>query len=122
MIVQYLFSSPGGDIFNCSRCACKAFKITPSANHPSLSLGDYFQGIKEFLKSKHSRPRGLGFDHTPEGCTMKAIPSNFTVLSKDFVNKLVKRRVDSLWNRDQKRGLLRITPFSTVQKFFGHGM
>lgn len=30
MIVQYLFSSPEGDIF----------------------IGDYFQGIKEFLKNK----------------------------------------------------------------------
>jgi len=49
MIVQYLFSSSEGDIPMAPDMLTRPFKITPSENHPFLTLGDYFEAIKEFL-------------------------------------------------------------------------
>jgi hypothetical protein len=52
MIVEYLFSSPKGDIPITPDDLRTSFKITPSENHPFLTLGDYFKAIEEFV-TKH---------------------------------------------------------------------
>lgn len=49
MIVQYLFSSPEGDISVVPDELAKPFKMAPSIDHPFLTLGDYFKAIEEFL-------------------------------------------------------------------------
>jgi len=57
MIVEYLFSSPEGDIFLGpvedpvfgGEDLARPFLITPSERHPFLTLGDYFNAIREFI-------------------------------------------------------------------------
>jgi len=49
MIVEYLFSSPEGDISLGPEDLARPFLITPSEHHPFLTLGDYFNAIREFI-------------------------------------------------------------------------
>lgn len=49
MIVRFLFSAPTRDIPAGPDELAKPFKITPSENHPFLTLGDYFKSIKSFM-------------------------------------------------------------------------
>jgi hypothetical protein len=49
MIVKYLFSSPNGDIPSGPKRLLTPFKMTPSENHPILTLADYFSAIKDFI-------------------------------------------------------------------------
>ena len=49
MIIEYLFSSPEGDISLGPEDLARPFLITPSEHHPFLTLGDYFNAIREFI-------------------------------------------------------------------------
>ena len=49
MEIKYLFSSPDGDISLGPEDLARPFLITPSEHHPSLTLGDYFEAIREFI-------------------------------------------------------------------------
>ena len=49
MIIKFLFSSPNGDIPIGPKELLTPFKITPSENHPIMTLGDYFSAIKNFI-------------------------------------------------------------------------
>lgn len=61
MEIKYLFSSPEGDIslepvedpvFGGEDLA-RPFLLTPSEPHPFLTLGDYFESLKEFILKDH---------------------------------------------------------------------
>jgi len=72
MIIEYLFSSPGGDISLGPEDLARPFLITPSEPHPFLTLGDYFEAIRESLLKDQGKPlvwvlkerlnRGIGLD------------------------------------------------------------
>ena len=49
MKIKYLFSSPEGDISLGPKDLTRPFLITPSEHHPFLTLGDYFNAIREFI-------------------------------------------------------------------------
>jgi len=49
MIIDYLFSSPEGDIPLGPEDLARPFLIAPSEPHPFLTLGDYFEAIKRFV-------------------------------------------------------------------------
>lgn len=49
MIIDYLFSSPKGDIALVPEDLARPFLISPSESHPFLTLGDYFEAIKKFV-------------------------------------------------------------------------
>ena len=49
MKVRYLFSSPGEDIPVGPDELAMPFKITPSEDHPFLTIGDYFEAIETFV-------------------------------------------------------------------------
>ncbi|MFO7599325.1 MAG: hypothetical protein R6X27_05880 [Candidatus Desulfacyla sp.] len=49
MFIDYLFSSPGGDIPLGPKDLARPFLIAPSEPHPFLTLGDYFETIKRFV-------------------------------------------------------------------------
>jgi len=49
MEIKYLFSSPEGDISLGPEDLARPFLITPSEHHPFLTLGDYFNAIREFI-------------------------------------------------------------------------
>ncbi|OQY42272.1 MAG: hypothetical protein B6240_14125, partial [Desulfobacteraceae bacterium 4572_87] len=53
MIVEYLFSSPEGDIPLEAKDLARPFLITPESAHPHLTLGNYFDVMKDYvLKNK----------------------------------------------------------------------
>ncbi len=52
MIIQYVFSSPGGSVPLAPDDLFIPFKINLSETHPSLTLGDYFGAIRAFLLDK----------------------------------------------------------------------
>ena len=64
MIIEYLFSSPEGDIslgpvedpVLGGEDLTRPFLITPSEPHPFLTLRDYFEAIKEFLLKDQGEP------------------------------------------------------------------
>ena len=56
MIIEYLFSSPEGDISLAPEDLARPFLITPSEPHPFLTLGDYFEAIREFLLKDQGKP------------------------------------------------------------------
>ncbi len=56
MLIEYLFSGPKGDIPIGPDELAIPFKISPSENHPFLTLEDYFKAIKEFLLKDHGKP------------------------------------------------------------------
>ena len=49
MEIKYLFSSPEGDISLRPEDLARPFLITPSKQHPFLTLGDYFNAIRKFI-------------------------------------------------------------------------
>jgi hypothetical protein len=55
MIVKYLFSAPKGDVPIRPDELIRPFKITPSENHPFLTLGDYFEAIKAFILKDYGK-------------------------------------------------------------------
>jgi hypothetical protein len=56
MIIKYLFSSPEGDIPLRPQDLARPFLITPSERHPFLTLGDYFEAIREFILEDQGNP------------------------------------------------------------------
>ncbi|UCF56942.1 MAG: hypothetical protein JSW15_00150, partial [Deltaproteobacteria bacterium] len=87
MIVKYLFSAPKGDVPIGPDELITPFKITPSENHPFLTLGDYFEAIKEFiLKDRAESLLGLLGDH--------------------FDKKIRLDRIHKLLIRSEKHGVL----------------
>jgi len=49
MIIDYLFSSPDGDIYLSSTDLKQPFLISPYQKHPFLTLGDYFNAIEKYI-------------------------------------------------------------------------
>ncbi len=49
MIIEYLLSSPEGELPLDSKELKKPFKLTPTENHPTLTLGDYFRTMELFI-------------------------------------------------------------------------
>ncbi len=56
MIVSYLFSSPEGDIPATAHELGRPFLMGPCKPHPSLTLRDYFEAIKDFLLMDQGLP------------------------------------------------------------------
>ncbi|MBW1704218.1 MAG: hypothetical protein JRJ86_03535 [Deltaproteobacteria bacterium] len=56
MMIKYLFSSLEGDIALGPEDLARPFLITPSEHHPFLTLGDYFEAIKDFILEDHGKP------------------------------------------------------------------
>jgi len=56
MKVNYLFSSPNGDISPGPEDLARPFLITPSEAHPFLTLGNYFESIKAFILKDQAKP------------------------------------------------------------------
>jgi len=59
MIIKFLFSGPEGDIPLGKDDLVTPFKITPSENHPFLTLCDYFESIKGFIL----KDNGIALSH-----------------------------------------------------------
>ena len=49
MKIQYFFSSPQGDIPLDPAQHALPFKMTPTQEHPRLTLGSYFDALGQFL-------------------------------------------------------------------------
>jgi len=56
MNIQYLFSSPDGDIALTPEDLARPFLITPTEAHSFLTLGDYFNSIETFLLKDPAKP------------------------------------------------------------------
>jgi hypothetical protein len=54
MIIEYLFSSPEGDILLHPEDLRQPFLISPSQKHPFLFLGDYMYAVKKFILDEKS--------------------------------------------------------------------
>ncbi|MBW2081376.1 MAG: hypothetical protein JRI27_10520 [Deltaproteobacteria bacterium] len=55
MVIKYLFSAPKGDIPVCADDLQRPFLISPGERHPFLTLGNYFEAIKDFILRDHGR-------------------------------------------------------------------
>ena len=87
MIVQYLFSSPQGDIALVPDALAKPYKITPSIDHPFLTLGDYFKAIEEFLLKDQAQ-------------------SLLTLLQDQLDRRFHLDQIDKVFIRSEKHGSL----------------
>ncbi len=56
MLIKYLFSAPKDDIPVGPDILATPFKISPSENHPFLTLKDYFESVKEFILKDLGKP------------------------------------------------------------------
>ena len=56
MVIKYLFSAPKGDIPVGADDLQRPFLISPGERHPFLTLGNYFEAIKDFILMDHGRP------------------------------------------------------------------
>ena len=56
MVIKYFFSAPKGDIPVCPDDLQRPFLISPGESHPFLTLGKYFEAIKDFILRDHGRP------------------------------------------------------------------
>ena len=56
MVIKYLFSAPKGDIPVGADDLQRPFLISAGERHPFLTLGDYFEAIKDFILRDHGRP------------------------------------------------------------------
>jgi len=56
MKIQYLFSSPDGDIALTPEDLARPFLIAPTEAHSFLTLGDYFKSIEAFLLKNPAKP------------------------------------------------------------------
>lgn len=69
MEINYFFAEPHARIPVDSGMAGRPFLLSPTEPHPFLTLGDYFQGIADFVLQEEGRPlfsvleKKLGFDH-----------------------------------------------------------
>lgn len=55
MKVRYLFSSPGGDLPAGESVLNRPFRLSPSEEHPSIILRDYFKTLEHFLLKERTR-------------------------------------------------------------------
>jgi hypothetical protein len=55
MIIKYLFSELKGDIPVCAGDLQRPFLISAGEIHPFMTLGDYFEAIKDFILRDHGR-------------------------------------------------------------------
>jgi len=53
MLTEYLFTAQKGDIHAGPDELTLPFKISPTENHPFLTLGDYFDSIRDFILRDH---------------------------------------------------------------------
>ncbi|PXF59676.1 MAG: hypothetical protein C4B58_02300 [Deltaproteobacteria bacterium] len=56
MLIKYLFSAPKGDIPVGADDLQRPFLISAGERHPFLTLGNYFEAIKDFILMDHGRP------------------------------------------------------------------
>ena len=56
MVIKFLFSAPKGDIPVGADDLQRPFLISAGERHPFLTLGDYFEAIKDFILRDHGRP------------------------------------------------------------------
>ena len=56
MLVEYLFSTSEGDLPAGQTELALPFRITPTQNHPSLTLKDYFDAVKAFIFKDQGKP------------------------------------------------------------------
>lgn len=56
MVIKYLFSAPKGDIPVGADDLQRPFLISAGERHPFLTLGNYFEAIKNFILRDHRRP------------------------------------------------------------------
>ncbi|HIJ36943.1 MAG TPA: hypothetical protein HPP59_06685 [Deltaproteobacteria bacterium] len=56
MLVEYLFSTSDGDFPAGQAELALPFKITPTQNHPSLTLKDYFDAARTFVLKDQGKP------------------------------------------------------------------
>jgi hypothetical protein len=56
MVIKYLFSAPKGDIPVGDDDPQRPFLISAGERHPFLTLGNYFEAIKDFILRDHGRP------------------------------------------------------------------
>ncbi len=68
MIIQYMLSSPEGDIKLGSEQLSLPLKLTPSKIHPFMTLGDYFEAIKGALFKNDSMLINNLLKTHPESC------------------------------------------------------
>jgi hypothetical protein len=55
VIIKYFCSAPKGDILVCSDDLQRPFLISPGESHPFLTLGNYFEAIKDFILRDHGK-------------------------------------------------------------------
>ncbi len=65
MIVEYLFSTSEGDLPVENDQLALPFRITPTENHPFLTLKDYFDAIRTFILQNEGKPLENVLRQTP---------------------------------------------------------
>lgn len=58
MEIVYLFSSPGGDVPVDDKTLKGPFRVAPFSDHPFMTLGDYFDAIRDFVLRDGGRSLG----------------------------------------------------------------
>ncbi len=56
MVIKYFFSAPKGDILIGADDLQRPFLMSAGERHPFLTLGNYFDAIKDFILKDHGRP------------------------------------------------------------------
>jgi len=87
VIIKYLFSAPKRDIPVCSDDLQRPFLISPGESHPFLTLGNYFEAIKDFILRDHGR-------------------SLVTVLREQLKTDISPDRINEILIRTEKHGAL----------------
>ncbi|MBU1904993.1 MAG: hypothetical protein KJ573_15555, partial [Proteobacteria bacterium] len=87
MTIEYLFSAPKEDIPAGLDELSLPFKITPSEQHPFLTLGDYFEAIKRFILIDQGKPL-------------------VRILKESFSNRIDFNTIERILIRSEKHGVL----------------
>ena len=87
MVIKYLFSAPKGDIPVGADNLQRPFLISPGESHPFLTLGDYFEAIKDFILRDHGR-------------------SLVTILREQLKTDISPDRINEILIRTEKHGAL----------------
>ncbi len=87
MKINYLFSSPDGDIALTPEDLARPFLITPTESHPFLTLGDYFGSIEAFLLKDPTKPL-------------------YSILKERFDKQTEINRIQEILIRSEKHGAL----------------
>jgi len=99
MVVKFLFSSPNVDTPIGPKELLTPFKVTPSENHPFLTLGDYFSTIKDFILKDH-------------------IKSLIPILNEELGKTVDFDRINKILIRSEKHGAL--YHLASVEIFIDH--